>query len=154
VLEIPTRRYALAGRLLVRAIEEATSTASARDAAMRIAAEEGRRLGEECAHRRGSADVGAAVDLLSELGFEPLLDDSGGIVLVNCPFHALADAAPELGMNEALIQGLVDGLGVDGVEVLLAPGDGRCCVVLLPLGDSQGAAVVMPNEPCERRVGM
>lgn len=139
-LEIPTRQYALAGRLLVRAIEEGSSTTSARGAAMRIATEEGRRLGGDCAHKRESADMAAAVDLLSDLGFEPLLDDSGSVVLANCPFHALADAAPELvcGMNEALVQGLVDGLGVDDVEVLLAPGDGRCCVVLSPLGDSHG----------------
>lgn len=140
VLEIPTRRYALAGQLLARAIEEGGSTGSARDAAMRIAAEEGLRLGQDFAHRGQSGDVAAAVDLLSELGFEPLIDDSEGVVLANCPFHALADAAPELvcGMNEALIQGLVDGLGVDDVEALLAPGDGRCCVVLSRPGDSRG----------------
>jgi predicted ArsR family transcriptional regulator len=139
-LEIPTRRYALAGRLLVRAIEEGGSTDSARDTAMRFAAEEGRRLGEDFAQRRKSAHGSAAVDLLSELGFEPLIDDSGSIVLANCPFHALADAAPELvcGMNEALIQGLVDGLALDDVEAMLAPGDGRCCVVISRLGDSRG----------------
>jgi len=131
-LEIPPRRYALAGRLLVRAIEEGSSRASTRDAAMRIAADEGRHLGQDFANRTQRADVLAAVDLLSDLGFEPLSDDSGGVVLANCPFHALADAAPDLvcGMNEALVQGIIDGLGVDDVDALLAPEDGRCCVVL------------------------
>jgi predicted ArsR family transcriptional regulator len=132
VLEIPPRRYALAGRLLVRAIEEGSSRASARSAAMRIAGDEGRHLGQEFATRTQRGDVLAAVDLLSDLGFEPLRDDSGSVVLANCQFHVLADAAPDLvcGMNEALVQGLIDGLGVDDVDALLAPEDERCCVVL------------------------
>jgi predicted ArsR family transcriptional regulator len=136
-LEIPPRQYALAGRMLARAIEEGSGSASARDAAMRIAAEEGRRLGQDFLERTQRADVLAAIDLLAELGFEALMDDSGGVTLANCPFHALADTSPELvcGMNEALVQGLVGGLGVADVEALLAPADGRCCVVLTPSDD-------------------
>jgi predicted ArsR family transcriptional regulator len=155
-LEIPTRRYALAGRLLARAIEESGSKGSARDAAMRIAAEEGRRLGRGFAKRGQHRDVAAAVDLLSELGFEPLIDGSGGVVLANCPFHALADSAPELvcGMNEALVHGLVAGLGIDDVEAMLAPADGRCCVVLSRPVTPRGATVATSNEPREREVDM
>jgi predicted ArsR family transcriptional regulator len=149
-LEIPTRRYALAGRLLVRAIAEGGSTGSARDAAIRVAAEEGRRLGQDFANRGRGRDVAAAVELLSELGFEPLSDGSGGVVLANCPFHALADVAPELvcGMNVALIQGLVDSVGVDVVEPMLAPGAGRCCVVLSVPGRRAGA----PQSDAKRAV--
>lgn len=141
-LEVPPRRYALAGRLLVRAIKDGGSRVSARDAAMRIAAEEGNRLGREFADRSPGADVVAAVDLLCELGFEAVMDDSGGVTLANCPFHALADASPELvcGMNEALVHGLIDGLGVENVEAVLDPGDGRCCVVLKRAGHSHGSA--------------
>jgi len=141
-LEIPPRRYVLAGRLLVRAIEEDDgSGTSPRDAALRIAGEEGLRLGHEFARRTPIRDVSALVDLLSELGFEPLLDDADGVTLANCPFHALADVAPELvcGMNEVLVQGLVDGLGTDGVEAVLEPAEGRCCVVLSCVRDGADA---------------
>jgi predicted ArsR family transcriptional regulator len=51
---------------------------------------------------------------------------------VNCPFHELARDHPALvcGLNLHLLNGLVDGLGTDGVQVRLDPGPDRCCVVL------------------------
>jgi predicted ArsR family transcriptional regulator len=130
-LEIPARRYALAGQLLVRAIERAGSAGSARGAAMEVAAEEGRRLGAEFG-RHGGDGPGGAVELLSELGFEPVESGAESVVLANCPFHALAETAPELvcAMNQSLVQGLVDGLDLRGHEARLAPADGRCCVVV------------------------
>jgi predicted ArsR family transcriptional regulator len=131
-LEIPPRQYALAGRLLVLAIESAQAAGTAREAATRVAGEEGLRIGQDYAVRAPARDVCTAVEALTELGFEPLVEDSGDVTLANCPFHALADVSPELvcGMNEALVQGVVDGLGVTDVEALLSPADGRCCVVL------------------------
>jgi predicted ArsR family transcriptional regulator len=130
-LEIPARRYALAGQLLVRAIENAGSGGSAREAAMTVAAEEGRRLGDQFA-RRGADGRDAAIELLSELGFEPVDADAECVVLANCPFHALAVDSPQLvcAMNECLVQGLMDGVDARGHQACLAPADGRCCVVV------------------------
>jgi predicted ArsR family transcriptional regulator len=130
-LEIPARRYALAGRLLARAIEKAGSAGSACEAAMTVAAEEGRRLGADFAPR-GVGGPDALVALLSEVGFEPVEADAENVVLANCPFHAVAEASPELvcAMNQSFVQGLVDGLDVRRHEARLAPADGRCCVVV------------------------
>src|SRR5262245_42611938 len=106
-IEIPARRYELAGRLLARAIEESGPRASAADAARRIATEEGRRLGTEAAHTGATREAATAIALLSDIGYEPVVDESGSVVLANCPFHVLAETATELvcGMNEALVQG-------------------------------------------------
>jgi predicted ArsR family transcriptional regulator len=123
-IEIPPRSYALAGRLLAQAIERGGSSSSA--TAIRLAADEGRRLGGE---RGGAVHL---TDVLGDLGFEPVVGDSDSVVLANCPFHALAEAAPDLvcQMNEALVQGIVEGLGDTHVRAELEPGEGRCCVVL------------------------
>ena len=131
-IEIPPRRYALAGQLLARAIEASGPRVPAYDAALRVAREEGRRLGAEAAGAGTRDDVAGAMDVLSELGFEPLADETGGVVLANCPFHALAATATDLvcGMNEAFVQGLVDGLGNATLQPMLAPEAGRCCVAL------------------------
>jgi predicted ArsR family transcriptional regulator len=101
----------------------------------------------------------ALLDLLARLGYQPSPPpaertdraertgvDNGHIrpsstpvgvsatVLRNCPFHALAESHRPLvcGMNEALVRGMAEGLGVDGLEARLAPEPGRCCVVLAP----------------------
>jgi predicted ArsR family transcriptional regulator len=65
-------------------------------------------------------------------GFEPWQDEDGTVRLRNCPFHQMAARHPGLvcGMNLALIEGLVAGLGSAGTAAALDPGPGRCCVVI------------------------
>jgi predicted ArsR family transcriptional regulator len=129
VIEIPPRRYALAGRLMAHAIQDSREGQSASEAAVRLAAEEGRRLGREQAP--------TSVDrCLASLGFEPVTEPSGDVVLANCPFHALAEVARDLvcAMNHSLVGGILDGLDADEFECRLVPGEGRCCVVLAPTG--------------------
>lgn len=135
-VHLPERRYELAGQLLARALVEggaATGIAALR----RIA----RRWGEglaAAAHARAGrgADrarlLQRAIDVLREAGFEPRRDGRGGVILRNCPFDALASGSRELicGMNHALIEGVVAGLRLRGVEARLEPEPGRCCVVL------------------------
>jgi predicted ArsR family transcriptional regulator len=52
--------------------------------------------------------------------------------LRDCPFHPIAAKAPELvcGTNQAFLAGLLTGLQAPGVEAVLAPGEGDCCVEL------------------------
>ena len=57
-------------------------------------------------------------------------------MLRNCPFGQLSKSHVELvcGLNYDLIDGLLEGLGQGGGEALLAPQDGRCCVVIRHCG--------------------
>lgn len=133
-IEIPPRRYALAGRLMASAIEQSETRGSARDAVLRMAGEEGRRIGAEALRqRRRRHDRGAVVDAcLTALGFEPTTDEAGQVVLANCPFHGLVDVAPELvcAMNQSLVGGILTAIDAGDLEARLEPADGQCCVVL------------------------
>jgi len=71
--------------------------------------------------------------MLAEHGYEPRAD-AGGLILANCPFHALAQDDTELvcGMNLDLINGLLAGLERANLEARLDPAPGRCCVTVRP----------------------
>ncbi len=135
---IPERRYDLAGDLLVDAIRGTSRGESGRDAALRVARERGIELGAEVrkeeALRRPGPERTLAVtrQVLQRYGFEPYSDRAGELALRNCPFHSLAQQAPELmcTMNRAFIDGVIRGLGNDSVEAVLACKPGDCCVTV------------------------
>ena len=133
-VSLPERRYDLAARLMAEALEDPKGDrATALDRAARrfgetIGTEAGRHLG-----RRPSAArlLEQACVVLREYGFEPVrLNDE--IRLRNCPFDAVAKDHTALvcGMNLALAEGLVTGLGAEGIAVRLDPMPGTCCVAL------------------------
>lgn len=125
-VNLPDRRYELAGRLLAQAVEESDATGEPVRAVLHRKAEElGNQLGEQ--NRTG------AFDLLQRYGFEPHREGEG-IVLANCPFHALAREHTQTvcGMNLHLLRGVLSGLDEAGLEACLAPSPGRCCVQLQP----------------------
>jgi predicted ArsR family transcriptional regulator len=129
---VPPREYELAARLLVQAVESDSSDASRGalyDAAQQFGADIGRRSRASCARGGTRRDIG---NVLRAHGFEPWQDDDGIVRLRNCPFHRLAASHPRLvcGMNLALIEGLVAGLGTGGMYPALDPRPGRCCVVI------------------------
>jgi predicted ArsR family transcriptional regulator len=133
-LSLPGRRYDLAASLLARAVEDAGT-----DAAMALAtaaSEAGRKLGEQARDHAGAAASESELrrglrDTLAQSGFEPREDESGRLVLGNCPFGSVACESPALicGMNLALCRGMAEGLGASGLSPRLDPGPGRCCVV-------------------------
>jgi predicted ArsR family transcriptional regulator len=130
-VSLPERRYDLAGELLAAAVEDADGTGERpREALDRRA----RRLGEELG-RAAAAEGGpdAVLAVLEEHGFEPRAEGDA-VVLVNCPFHALAERHTELvcGMNLQLVDGVLAGVGPCGLAARLAPGEGHCCVRLEP----------------------
>jgi predicted ArsR family transcriptional regulator len=124
------------GEILTDAV--ADDPGDARAAAAWHAADVGRQIG--AAHRgppdRHDDDVSEAFAALTDLGFEPRRAASGELSLGNCPFHSLAVRHPELvcGLNEALIAGLLDGLGADGLCARLQPDPSSCCVRVAPAG--------------------
>jgi predicted ArsR family transcriptional regulator len=141
---LPGRRYDLAGELLAAAVEDAeTSDVSPRRALERRAHAAGRQIAAEArdavAGEPAGDRPGLVVHALEQHGYEPRAEPAGSdrIVLVNCPFHALAAEHRTLvcGMNLHLLDGMLDELGGQDsgdLRACLDPAPGRCCVVLAP----------------------
>jgi predicted ArsR family transcriptional regulator len=77
----------------------------------------------------GERDV---TGVLTQQGYEPCGGADGVIRLRNCPFHQLTEQHREVvcGMNLALVEGLLEGLGADGLQPVLDPRPGHCCVAI------------------------
>jgi predicted ArsR family transcriptional regulator len=136
-VSLPERRYELAGQVMARAIVAAEHDQVAVDAALRQTARDaGRALAEQARRRAGpgadqAALLAAAVGVLAAHGYQPRADPHG-LILTNCPFHALAQDYTDLvcGMNLDLINGLLTGLQPAGLQALRDPAPGRCCVTV------------------------
>lgn len=126
------------GNLLVDAILAEPGTPGRSEVAANVAAQEGRRIGQEVRAELRMRPPGAeraltiAADVLRDRGYEPYPAEDGNLRLRSCPFHAVARHAPELvcQMNRAFIEGIVRGIGNVSVEAALEPTPGECCVVL------------------------
>jgi predicted ArsR family transcriptional regulator len=131
-VSLPERRYDLAGELLSAAIEEAESDEPVVQAVARVAGRRGRGIGAE------AGDLGAA---LEATGFQPV-EEQGVTLLHNCPFHRLATSHTDTicRLNFALVQGMAEGSGDDPERVRFAPGSGRCCVRIDPVGQAPADA--------------
>lgn len=119
-VSLPARRYALAAGLLAAAVSEATETGAPVATVLdRVAREEG-------AHLASTPDV---VGALTGAGYEPR-PVGHGIVLANCPFHALVAEHPQLvcTMNLALLDGFARALPEARIRAELRPEEGLCCV--------------------------
>lgn len=135
-ITLPQRRYDLAGRVLARALVDGDSPATRR-ALRRAATDLGRRLGREARPTRGAGGNGRdrrlaeALAVLDACGYEPM-QTNGDVRLRNCPFAALANECRPLvcGMNVALLQGVLHGVGARRTRAELDPQPGACCVVL------------------------
>lgn len=138
-VSVPPRRYELAAQLLAEAASRhlggGPNVGVALDAAARAHGMELGRLARTLAGRRGSRpallDAGRAV--LEDAGFEPVIRN-GSLVLRNCPFDALVQAERDLvcGMNRSLMEGVIEGLAIEGIEASFQPRPGACCVVWIP----------------------
>ncbi len=135
-LTLPTRRYDLAGRILVQALAASESGEAPRDAARRLAREEGLALAGSPAVVEAAASGADALDAaggaLDGLGYSPMRAGDR-LTLGNCPFHSIVAAAPEVTceVNLALLQGLLAGLALDDdITAALRPQPGHCCVTL------------------------
>ena len=150
---VPPREYELAARLLVQAVEADPSARSRtvlakaarllgtelgtafrpspadRDAAEQDAGEQDAGEQDAAGPEAGERDVKG---VLTQQGYEPCDGADGVIRLRNCPFHQLTEQHREVvcGMNLALVEGLVEGLGADGLRPVLDPQPGHCCVAI------------------------
>ncbi|MGX4695013.1 helix-turn-helix transcriptional regulator [Streptomyces sp. JNUCC 63] len=141
-ISIPERRHELLADLLLDAVLTEGADENAAQAAVRSAERRGRRLGEAAREETRPGRLGpergltVCEQLLDRYGYEPVRETPTRLRLRNCPFHPLAAKAPDLvcGMNQALLGGFLEGLRVNGVQAVLAPEPGECCVRLEPGG--------------------
>ncbi|HUZ53267.1 MAG TPA: transcriptional regulator [Streptosporangiaceae bacterium] len=130
---VPPREYELAARLLAQAVEADPSGAAL--AGLRRAARQlGTSLARPCPPEAaaGRSALPAMRDALAAHGFEPAADPDGSLRLRNCPFRQLATRHPEVvcAMNLALLEGVAAGIGAGGLDPVLEPEPGRCCVMV------------------------
>jgi predicted ArsR family transcriptional regulator len=121
-VSMPARSYLLMAGVLAAAVSAADTAGAVRAAAARAA----RQIG------RAAADGSDPETALRGCGYEPARTQDGDIVLRNCPFRQLAKSHADLvcGLNRDLINGLLEDAGQDNSEAVLAPQEGRCCVVI------------------------
>ena len=131
----PPRNYELASKLLLEAVEAAGTSPppvalaqAARAFGVRLGADARKRSGTRPSQRRLLESLEME---LRDSGFEPARDGKR-MLLRNCPFDALAreHQSTVCGMNLALMEGAIDGLGIGGLVPSLDPAPGRCCVLL------------------------
>ena len=140
-LTVPQRRYEWAAQVLTHALGE-TASEESMSALRKSARAHGQGIGRDLASTAAKPGAGkdagetppmrVAARALGVCGFEPSLAREGQLVLRNCPFAAIREGCREVvcGMNLALIEGLLDGLGVEGVTAKLEPQPDTCCVAL------------------------
>jgi predicted ArsR family transcriptional regulator len=140
---LPERRYELAGQLMASAISDARSEG-------RPVADTLRQAAAAFGHELAAAALASAEDspadavlldaarlVLDDEGYETR-SDPAGLILANCPFHALATdhRAVVCGMNLAIMEGLLARLGQLQLAAVLDPAGGRCCVRLAATDNS------------------
>ena len=125
-VSLPERRYELAGRIFADAVHHATEGTPIADAVTRAATDAGRRVVATNA-------PASATELLRSCGYEPRVSGDR-MILVNCPFHALAAEHTALvcGVNLEFLRTVAAELSLSSVDVRLDPGPDRCCVILQP----------------------
>jgi predicted ArsR family transcriptional regulator len=147
-ISLPQRDHALLASLLAAAMTQA----GADPAAARPARDFGRSLGSR-AQRRLSSRVVAAPRLaecvqavLETVGFEPYRAPNGEVRSRNCPFAPLSKRFTPVvcGVGQALVGGVIEGVGADHLGVSREEHPDRCCVVVgergSPTTQDRGAA--------------
>jgi predicted ArsR family transcriptional regulator len=147
-VSIPERRPDILAEILIDAVRTERPGEDARTAALRTARTRGEELGraERVSARPGRLGPERSLTLshgiLERHGFEPHRDSATRLCLLNCPFHPLAARSPELvcGINHAFLDGFLDGLEATGIDAVLAPRPGMCCVELRPAVAAPGGS--------------
>jgi len=152
-VSLPARDYELAGRIMADAISYAVRTGvPIVDAVRDAAASHGAAIAATTTERPSLAD--GALELvgriLNDHGYEPRRVDHT-VVMVNCPFHALAVGHTQLvcQMNHALLSSFADSLAPELLDANFEPGDNRCCVTLTTLPATEKAATARSKTALE-----
>jgi len=137
-VSIPERQHDVLAGILIDALLDQVPGERGTDAVLRTAHDRGVTSGQQERARLGRGGLGperalsACQPLLARHGYEPDRATPRCIRLRSCPFHPLAQRAPQLvcGLNHAYLTGLLAGLGAPTVQAVLSPQPGECCVQL------------------------
>lgn len=119
-VSLPQREYALAAHLLADALDKGVP--------VRVAS----RAYGTAVGKRAKGESRRLLAMLREQGYEPCRAADGTIRMRNCPFDGLAREHRPLvcGMNQALLEGVIRGMGLDRSKAVLDPQPGMCCVTV------------------------
>jgi predicted ArsR family transcriptional regulator len=133
-ISLPQRDHGLLASLLAAAM-----AGPARDrSAAKAAHDFGRSLGSRARRRLRSRIAGGprlvacVQDVLETIGFEPYRAQSGELRARNCPFDPLSKRFTTIvcGTGQALVGGVIEGVGADHLGVTREEHPDRCCVVV------------------------
>jgi predicted ArsR family transcriptional regulator len=133
-VEIPQTRYALAASMMATALSDGGPGADGAESLQDVATAVGESLGDEI--RRQARTKGARQEAvqrkLTQLGYEPQVQDSGEWTMRNCIFSELSMSHRELvcGMNAAFVSGLLSGARLASLRVERRMAWPTCCVRL------------------------
>ena len=132
-VEVPQTRYGLAASMMATALS-ADSPGEDGESLQDVATAVGESLGGEIRQhaRTKGARLEAVQHQLSQLGYEPRVQESGEWTMRNCIFAELSSSHRELvcPMNAAFVTGLVDGAHVKSLRVERRTAPPGCCVRL------------------------
>jgi predicted ArsR family transcriptional regulator len=132
-VSLPERHYDLLARLLADSMSAPHPPAPGTQPAH----EYGRALGVRSRRRlRGTPEPARLLrcveDVAEKLGFDPYRDTPERVRLRNCPFDPLSRLYTPLvcGVAQAILAGVVEGLGADQLAVSREMHPGRCCGIV------------------------
>lgn len=129
-VSLPERHYDLLGRILAKAVAEATATGEdVASIVARVARAEGVAWGASLDDLPSAAELERLAVALDAGGYEPWIEDET-LFVQNCPFHRVAQEQTELvcGLNLEFVTGVATATGCAGLATRLDPGEDRCCV--------------------------
>ncbi len=144
-VSIPERKHDVLAEILLDAVITERPDETAQQAAMRVAHENGIASGRAERSSIGGGRLGperalsVSEPMLADYGYEPDRVSSLCVRLRSCPFHPVTERSPELvcGLNQAFLSGFVTGLDAPGVEAVLSPQPGECCVEMRSVSPSR-----------------
>jgi predicted ArsR family transcriptional regulator len=133
-ISLPRRDHALLAGLLATAMAQGgrdpSAAGPARDFGRSLGSRARRRLRSRVA---GGPRLAACVeDVLATIGFEPYRAQTGELRARNCPFDPLSKRFTTVvcGTGQALVGGVIEGVGADHLGVTREERPDRCCVVV------------------------
>jgi predicted ArsR family transcriptional regulator len=140
---VPDRNYDLAGELLAAAIERSAAAGTPVHDALLATSHEAGRLAA------ATAGNGNLETFLAAEGYQPEPDGYGGLTLVNCPFHRLADRHPDTvcAMNGAFLRGAASACGNAEGSVQGNDAPGQCCARIIPPGPHDAGTGDLSQRP-------